>query len=164
MATTACYPGSFDPLTRGHLDLIERGARLFDHLVVAIGESVGKESLFEVVERIAFIRAEIGHLEARVEVAAFGGLVVDFCRSRGISILLRGLRTVSDFEAEMAMAHANRRLAPDIETILFMPSERHAFLSSRLVKEIVRAGGSVDSFVTPGVEAALRRRLVVGGS
>jgi len=159
MAESACYPGSFDPLTRGHLDLIERGVRLFGTVVVAIGKNVEKAPLFSAQERADLVRAEVASFGDRVDVQVFDGLVVDFCRERGLSCLLRGLRTVSDFESEMAMAFTNRRLAPDIETVLVMPSEEHAFVSSRLIKEVARGGGDLSLFVPPGVEAALKERL-----
>lgn len=158
MGAIACYPGSFDPLTRGHLDLIERGLAVFDQVVVAIGINASKAPMFSVAEREAMIRAEVTHLGTRVEVASFEGLVVEFCRARRIPVLLRGLRTVSDYEAEMAMAFTNRRLSDDIETVLMLPSEEYAFVSSRLIKEIFRAGGPVSDFVPPNVEQALRAR------
>jgi len=158
MGTIACYPGSFDPLTRGHLDLIERGLVVFERVVVAIGVNEGKSPMFSLEERKALIQAEAAHLGDRVEIASFSGLVVDFCRERQIGILLRGLRSVSDYEAEMAMAFANRRLSPDIETVLMLPSEQYAFVSSRLIKEISRAGGPVSDFVPPHVERALEER------
>jgi pantetheine-phosphate adenylyltransferase len=159
MTITACYPGSFDPMTRGHLDLVERGLGLFDRLVVAIGVNADKASLFSPEEREALVCAEVEQFGDRVEVATFDGLVVDFCKKRGVGVLLRGLRTVSDFESEMAMAFTNRRLAAEIETVLMLPSEDYAFVSSRLIKEIVRAGGPVSDFVPPRVERALVERL-----
>lgn len=159
MSVTACYPGSFDPMTRGHLDLVERGLHLFDNVVVAIGGNVDKVPLFSPDERAALVRAEVATFGDRVQVATFEGLVVDFCRERGIGVLLRGLRSVSDFESEMAMAFTNRRLAGDIETVFMMPSEDHRFVSSRLIKEIVRAGGPISDFVPPQVERALIERL-----
>ena len=159
MTITACYPGSFDPMTRGHLDLVERGLGLFDRLVVAIGVNADKASLFSPEEREALVCAEVEQFGDRVEVATFDGLVVDFCKERGVGVLLRGLRTVSDFESEMAMAFTNRRLAAEIETVLMLPSEDYAFVSSRLIKEIVRAGGPVSDFVPPRVERALVERL-----
>ncbi len=159
MTITACYPGSFDPMTRGHLDLVERGLGLFDRLVVAIGVNADKASLFSPEERQVLVCAEVEQFGDRVEVATFDGLVVDFCKERGVGVLLRGLRTVSDFESEMAMAFTNRRLASEIETVLMMPSEDYAFVSSRLIKEIVRGGGSVSDFVPPRIERALADRL-----
>ena len=159
MTITACYPGSFDPMTRGHLALVERGLGLFDRLVVAIGVNADKASLFSPEERQVLVCAEVEQFGDRVEVATFDGLVVDFCKERGVGVLLRGLRTVSDFESEMAMAFTNRRLAAEIETVLMLPSEDYAFVSSRLIKEIVRAGGSVSDFVPPRVERALVERL-----
>ncbi len=159
MSATACYPGSFDPLTRGHLDLIQRGLGLFDHLIVAIGVNVDKSPMFSADDRVSLARAALSGLGDRVEVTTFDGLAVEFCRSRGASVILRGIRTVSDFESEMAMADTNRRLAGDIETVFMMPSGDFGFVSSRLIKEIARAGGSLSEFVPENVEQALNRRL-----
>ena len=163
MPVFACYPGSFDPVTFGHLDLIRRAARLFDRVVVAIGVNASKAPLFTPEERRAMIEAELGELSSKVEVATFRGLVVEFCRARGITVLLRGLRTVSDFESELQMALTNRSFAPEIESVFMMPAERYAFVSSRLIKEVVNAGGSVESFVPGRVAEALRARLGIQG-
>ena len=157
--TAACYPGSFDPVTFGHLDLIRRGARLFDRLVVAVGRNAEKNPLFTAEERAAMISAEIEDLTT-VKVEIFHGLVVDFCHSRGLDIMLRGLRTISDFESEFQMALTNRSFAPDIESVFVMPAEKYSYVSSRLIREVVMVGGDVDRFVPPAVAAALKRRLL----
>jgi pantetheine-phosphate adenylyltransferase len=158
MTMRAVYPGSFDPVTFGHLDLIQRGSRLFDHLVVALGRNATKSPLFPAEERVAMIRGEIGGLR-NVEVATFDGLVVDFAKSRGLDVILRGLRTISDFETEFQMALTNRTYAPAIETVFVLPGEKFQFLSSRLIKEIAEAGGDVSAFVPEAVAAALKRRF-----
>jgi pantetheine-phosphate adenylyltransferase len=161
MRNRAVYPGSFDPVTYGHLDLVRRGAALFDLLVVAIGVNAEKRATFDADERRAMIEAEIRDLP-NVKVATFDGLVVDFARRNGLNLILRGLRTVSDFESEFQMALTNRSFAPDIETVFVMPGERWSFTSSRLIKEIVAVGGEVERFVPPAVAVALGRRLRPG--
>lgn len=161
MRNRAVYPGSFDPVTYGHLDLVRRGAALFDLLVVAIGVNAEKRATFSADERRDMIEAEIRDLP-NVKVATFDGLVVDFARRNGLNIILRGLRTVSDFESEFQMALTNRSFAPDIETVFVMPGERWSFTSSRLIKEIVAVGGEVERFVPPAVAVALGRRLRPG--
>jgi pantetheine-phosphate adenylyltransferase len=158
MPNRAVYPGSFDPVTFGHLDLIQRGSRLFDQLVVAVGRNAAKAGLFPPEERVAMIRAEIGGLR-NVEVATFDGLVVDFAKSRGLNVILRGLRTVSDFETEFQMALTNRTFGPEIETVFVMPGEKFQFLSSRLIKEVASVGGDVSHFVPETVAHALKRRF-----
>ena len=157
MATRAVYPGSFDPVTFGHLDLIQRGSRLFDHLVVAVGVNASKAAMFSPEERVRMIEAETRGLK-NVEVAMFPGLVVDFANARGLNIILRGLRTISDFETEFQMALTNRTFAPAIETVFVMPGEKFQFISSRLIKEVAQAGGSVASFVPEAVAKELKRR------
>ena len=154
----ALYPGSFDPATFGHLDLIARGAGLFDRLVVAVADNPRKRATFTVEERIAILRRHVKKHE-NVEVATFTGLAVDFAKAHGLSVLLRGVRTASDFEFEFQMALTNRSLAPGIETVFMMPSEEYAFLSSTLIKEVVGAGGDASRWVPRDVEQALRRRL-----
>ena len=158
MATRAVYPGSFDPVTFGHLDIVQRGSALFDHLVVAVGVNASKSAMFTAEERIAMIAAELGGLR-NVEVAMFHGLVVDFAKSRGLNIILRGLRTISDFETEFQMALTNRSFAPGIETVFVMPGEKFQFISSRLIKEVAQVGGSVASFVPDAVARELKRRF-----
>jgi pantetheine-phosphate adenylyltransferase len=158
MKNRAVYPGSFDPVTYGHLDLIRRGAALFDLLVVAVGVNAEKRPTFSADERRAMIEAEVRDLP-NVKVATFGGLVVDFARRNGLNLILRGLRTVSDFEAEFQMALTNRSFAAELETVFVMPGEKWSFTSSRLIKEIVAVGGDVERFVPPGVATALKSRL-----
>jgi len=145
------YPGTFDPVTNGHLDIIGRAARLLDHLVVGVAINVGKEPLFPLDERVELVRAEAGRAiadsGATVEVMPFEGLLIEFARSVGAQMIVRGLRAVSDFDYEFQMAGMNRRLDPAIETVFLMASETHQFISSRFVKEIARLGGDVASFV-----------------
>ena len=138
----AVYPGSFDPLTNGHVDIIRRGARLFDQIVVAILENVEKESFFTVKERLDHAK-EVFREQENVEVDTFGGLLVDYAHRRNASVIVRGLRAISDFEYEMQMALMNRRLDRTIETVFMMPDERYTYLSSRLVKEVFSLGGSI---------------------
>jgi pantetheine-phosphate adenylyltransferase len=152
----ALYPGSFDPITRGHLDLVERGQQLFESVTVAIAENVAKQPVFAVEERLALARAV---LPAGVEAVAFRGLVVDFCRQHGFAAILRGLRTVSDFEFEYQMALTNRHLAPAVETVFVMPNAKFAFVSSSLIKDVVRLGGDVSAFLPDVVAQRLRARL-----
>ena len=156
-ARRALYPGTFDPVTFGHLDLIRRGCELFGSLTVAIAENASKETVFTVEEREGMLREETKGLP--VEVDAFGGLVVDYCRRKGIGVILRGLRTISDFEYEFQMALTNRSLAPGIETVFMMANEKYAYHSSRLIKEVLGAGGDVGAFLTPSVARRLRERL-----
>lgn len=159
MTIKACYPGSFDPVTLGHLDLITRASRLFDELVVAVGVNASKTPSFSVEERVALIQAELTPDLSNVTVTSFDGLVVDFCREAGVSVIVRGLRTVSDFESEFQMGLTNRTFAPEIETVFVMPGERFGFVSSRLIKEVVRAGGDVSRFVPAAVAARLAEEL-----
>lgn len=154
----AIYPGSFDPMTNGHLDLVERGARLADHLVIAILRNEQKQPLFTVDERIEMVQEVVSGV-ANVEVAAFDGLLVDFAAVCGASVIIRGIRAVSDYEYELQMALMNRRLRPAIETVFLMAGEAHSFISSRLVKEVIRLGGNISGLVPPQVEVRLRKRL-----
>ena len=161
---TGVYPGTFDPVTNGHVDIIRRAAHVVDHLVVAVATNDGKTPLFTLEERVAMLEAEIATLDVEpgtIEVASFDTLLVDFVRKKGASIIVRGLRAVSDFEYEFQMTGMNARLAPDIETVFLMASDRHQFISSRFVKEIGRLGGDIQSFVPAGVLAALKGRLGV---
>ena len=149
------YPGSFDPLTNGHVDIIQRGARLFDRIIIAILLNLEKSPLFTVDERVAIVRAAFRD-HANVEVDTFDGLLVEYARRKRASVIVRGLRAISDFEYEMQMALMNRRLNADVETVFMMPAEPYTYLSSRLVKEVVALGGSVSGLVPEGVEARLR--------
>ncbi len=155
----ACYPGSFDPVTLGHADIVRRAARIFDRVVVAIGRNSTKSCLFDVDERLLLLRKEFEDLGPQVEVASFDGLVVDFCRARNLGVLVRGVRSVGDYEHEVQMALTNRSFAPELETLLVLPGERFAHVSSRLIKEVVEAGGKVDAFVSPRVARALAQKL-----
>ena len=155
----ALYPGSFDPITNGHLDLIQRGSALFDKLFVAILRNDEKEALFSVDERIEMLR-EVVEGFPNVEVGSFDGLLVEYATQCGASVILRGIRAVSDYEYELQMALMNRRLGPDIETVFLMASEAHSFLSSKLVKEVIRLGGKITGLVPPSIEGKLRKRLL----
>jgi pantetheine-phosphate adenylyltransferase len=157
VSVAAVCPGSFDPVTLGHLDIITRAAGRFDRLVVAVLENPRKQGLFSVDERIALLEAEIAHLD-NVEVATFQGLLVDFCRDRGIGLVVKGLRAVSDFEYELQMAQMNQRIGA-VETLFLPTSAEHSYLSSSLVKEVARYGGSISGTVTPAVERALLEKL-----
>lgn len=159
--TVAVYPGSFDPMTNGHLDLIQRGARVFDRLIVAVAVNAAKAPLFTVAERLAILRRHAAAL-ANVEVDHFDGLLVDYCRRRDARVILRGLRTVSDFEYEFQMALTNRSYA-DIETVFVMPSQEYAFVSARLLKEIAVLGGDTSRFLPPEVANVLSQRLRAAG-
>ena len=158
MNIAALYPGTFDPVTNGHTDLVRRAARLFDRVVVAVANNPGKQPLFDVEERVALVRAVLGDL-ANVSVVGFDNLLVDFVRAQGARVILRGLRAVSDFEFEFQLAGMNRRLAPDIETVFMAPSEQEMFISASLVKEIAGLGGDVSEFVDARVVTALKKKL-----
>jgi pantetheine-phosphate adenylyltransferase len=155
--SVAIYPGSFDPLTNGHIDIIQRGARLFDRIIVAMLINMDKSPLFTLPERVEITR-EVFHGAANVEVDTFDGLLVDYARRRHATVIVRGLRAISDFEFEMQMALMNRRLNPEVETAFMMPAEQYTYVSSRLVKEIVALGGSVSGLVPPTVERRLREK------
>jgi pantetheine-phosphate adenylyltransferase len=156
---TAIYPGSFDPPTNGHLDLIERGSKIFDQLVVAVLRNPEKkEPLFTIEERIEMLR-EVTRGAANVEVESFNGLLVDYAVRRQARVILRGLRAISDYENEMNMALMNRKLDPNLETVFMMPAVAYTFLSSRLVREVVQLGGDVRGLVPPIVEERLRAKV-----
>ena len=155
----ALYPGSFDPITNGHLDLIQRGSALFDKLFVAILRNDEKQALFSVDERIEML-SEVVQGYPNVEVGSFDGLLVEYAAHCGASVIIRGIRAVSDYEYELQMALMNRRLRPDIETVFLMASEAHSFLSSKLVKEVIRLGGKITGLVPPSIEVKLRKRLL----
>ena len=152
------YPGSFDPITNGHVDIIERGLRVFDRIVVAVLENPKKAPLFTTKERVRMIQ-DIFASKKEVEVRAFDGLLVDFARARGTRVVMRGLRAISDFEYEFQMALMNRNLAPDIETFFMMPNVNYSFLSSNLVREVAALGGSVEGLVPGPVARKLRDKI-----
>jgi len=157
-SSIAIYPGSFDPITNGHLDLIQRGSRLFDKLIVSILRHDAKEPLFTVEERIEMLR-EVVHVYPNVDVDSFDGLLVDHAAQRSATVLLRGIRAISDYEYELQMALMNRRLNPALETVFLLSNEAYSFISSRLVKEVFGLGGNITGLVPASVEARLKRRL-----
>ena len=154
----AIYPGSFDPITAGHLDVIHRAAKLFDELIVAVAFNDQKQSMFTADERMALIRESTAGV-ANIRVACFDGLLVEFAKGESALAVVRGLRAISDFEFEFQMALMNRKLDPTIETIFLTPREEYTYLSSRIVKEIARLGGNVEAFVPPSVARALREKF-----
>ena len=154
----AVCPGSYDPVTYGHVDLIERGARVFDRLIVAVLRNIQKEPLFSLAERVEMLKEATRHLE-NVEIDVFEGLLVDFARKRGAGVVVRGIRAVSDYEYELQMALMNRKMEPQIETVFMLPAETFSYLSSSLVKEIARLGGSVQGLVPPFVEERLKTKV-----
>ena len=157
------YPGTFDPITNGHLDIVSRAAKVVDRLIIAVAVNAGKGPLFTVDERVAQVREEVAEIAkingVNIEVRPFDNLLVAFARSCGARIIIRGLRAVSDFEYEFQMAGMNARLSPDIETLFLMASERCQFISSRFVKEIGRLGGDISSFVSPSVRLRLDEKV-----
>ena len=153
----AIYPGSFDPLTNGHLNIVERGLQVFDRLVVAIATNPSKTPMYSVEDRRAMLEEATGH-DDRVEIDSFEGLLVDYCAKREINIVLRGLRAVSDFEYELQMANMNRKLYSAIETVFMMSSEEHFYVSSRFVREVIRYGGDVSELVPESVQRRLADR------
>jgi len=154
----AIYPGSFDPITNGHLDVAQRAARLFDRVILAVAESEGKQPLLPLAERVQLVQAAVAHLP-NVETDSFRGLLVNYVASRKAHTVVRGLRAVSDFEFEFQLALMNRKLDKNIETIFMMPKDTYTFLSSRIVKEIARFGGDVSAFVPAHVQAALQKKF-----
>jgi pantetheine-phosphate adenylyltransferase len=159
--TLAVYPGTFDPITNGHVDILRRSLKIFDRVVVALAENVRKAPLFSIDERRKLIADALGG-DARLEVDAFQGLLADYCRRRGASVVIRGLRALADFEYEFQSAHMNRRLAPDVETLFLMTSEESFYVSSSLVKEVALMGGDVSGLVPAGVVAALAEKRKQG--
>jgi pantetheine-phosphate adenylyltransferase len=159
----AVYPGTFDPITLGHLDIIRRGAHLVDKLVIGVTTNPSKEPMFSVAERLKMVRREVAGIEGNIEVVEFASLLMDFAESQNATAILRGLRAVADFEYEFQMAGMNQQLNEDIETVFLMADASLQPIASKLVKEIARLGGSIDKFVTPAVVADVRNHLS-GGS
>lgn len=157
------YPGTFDPITNGHTDIIGRAARMLDKLVVGVAINPGKGPIFSIDERVELVKDEIAHLEnglgGRIEVIPFSGLLIDFARQSNASIIIRGLRAVSDFDYEFQMASMNAKMAPDIETVCLMASDKYQFIASSLVKEIAKLKGDVSQFVSPRITERLTERL-----
>ena len=157
----AVYPGTFDPLTRGHEDLVRRASKLFDSVILGVADSRAKRTFFTLHERVAMAREVLGEI-SNVQVAGFGGLLIDFVREHDARVVLRGLRAVSDFEYEFQLAGMNRSLYPDFETMFLTPSEQHMFISATLVREIAGLGGDVSKFVHPLVGERLRKKFSAG--
>ena len=160
--SVAVYPGSFDPITNGHLDIVERSANVFDRVIIAVLANPRKTPFLSADDRIRVIRealADAGSPADRIEVASFDGLTIDFCHARGATAIVRGLRAISDFETEMQLAHNNRVLAPDIDTVFFMTSVANGYVSSSLVKEIASFGGDVSAMIPDAASDALRTAL-----
>ena len=157
----AVYPGTFDPITNGHVDILRRSLKIFDRVVVALADNVRKTPLFSLGERQTMITVALGG-EPRLEVDAFQGLLAEYCRKRGATVVIRGLRALADFEYEFQSAHMNRRLAPDVETMFLMTGEESFYVSSSLVKEVALMGGDVSRMVPPGVAAALAQKRQQG--
>lgn len=158
MHTRAIYPGTFDPVTNGHTDLIERAAKLFKHVVIGIAANPSKQPRFTLEERVKLVKMITSHLN-NVEVVGFSGLLVDFAKEQKASVLVRGLRAVSDFEYEFQLANMNRRLSSDLESVFLTPAEENSFISSTLVKEVAHHGGDVSQFVHPEVARALMTKV-----
>jgi pantetheine-phosphate adenylyltransferase len=158
LGITAIYPGSFDPITSGHLDIIERGSRMFSRVIVAVLQNEAKQPLFTVAERMEMLRESLVDFPG-VEVDTFQGLLADYALAKDAGVILRGIRAISDYEYELQMAHMNRRLQPGLETIFLPAGETFSFVSSRLVKEVVSLGGNISGLVPPLVEDRLRRRF-----
>lgn len=163
--SVAVYPGSFDPITNGHLDVIRRAAGAFDRIIVGVLANPRKQPLLAVDERIDIIRSALaadGAVSDRIEVDSFDGLTVDFCRAQGAQFIVRGLRAISDFETEMQLAHNNRKLAPTVDTVFFMTAVEHGYVSSSLVKEIALFGGDVSEMIPPAARDAMAAALAKG--
>jgi len=158
MNITAIYPGTFDPITNGHADLLQRALKRFDRVIIAVAGSTGKSTCFSLEERVSLAQTALAQLD-HVEVVGFSGLLVKFAQDQGAEVILRGLRAVSDFEYEFQLASMNRKLAPDVETMFLTPDEGYTFISSSLVREIASLGGDVGPFVHSAVQAALKERF-----
>ncbi len=160
---TALYPGTFDPITHGHTDLVSRAARVFDYVIVAIAESPHKTPFFSLEKRIELAASQLGDLD-NIEIVGFSNLLVDFVQEKGARVIVRGLRAVSDFEYEFQLASMNRNLCEEVETMFLTPDERYGFISSTLVREVARLGGDVAQFVGPEIEQALQEQFRLTGS
>jgi pantetheine-phosphate adenylyltransferase len=158
MSRLAVYPGSFDPLTKGHLDIVQRACRLFDHVIVAVSNNASKKHSFSVAERIQMVESALRDLP-NADVDTFSGLLVDYLKAKKSKILIRGLRVVSDVDYEFQLASFNRRLYKDVETVFLMPDEQYTYIASSMVREVARLGAPVETFVTPGVARALKGRF-----
>jgi len=156
--TIAVYPGTFDPITNGHIDILERALKVADRVIVTVAPNLRKQPLFTAAERIQFIKDAVPHHGPRLEFAEFDGLLVEFCTSHGATVIIRGLRALADFEYEFQFAHMNRRLAPSVDTVFFMTDERNHYVSSSLVKEVASLGGDVTGLVPPAIVAALKAK------
>ncbi len=159
----AVYPGTFDPITNGHLDLITRSLSVFDSIIIAVAVNPAKKPLFPVKERVDLVRKATGAYSGRVKVEAFDNLLVDFCMSCGVHTVVRGLRAVSDFEYELQLSQMNRKINKKVETVFMMPSEEYTFISSKIIKEVAGLGGDITALVPPAVAGALRRKLNAKG-
>ncbi|UDQ80206.1 pantetheine-phosphate adenylyltransferase [Erwinia rhapontici] len=158
MSTKAIYPGTFDPMTNGHLDIVTRAALMFDHIILAVAASPSKKPMFSLEERVALASEVVAHLP-NVEVVGFSDLMANFAKAQQANVLVRGLRAVSDFEYELQLAHMNRHLMPTLESVFLMPSEAWSFISSSLMKEVARHGGEVQAFLPATVYEALKAKL-----
>ncbi|MDF1587891.1 MAG: pantetheine-phosphate adenylyltransferase [Gammaproteobacteria bacterium] len=159
MKTTVIYPGTFDPITNGHIDLVDRASKLFDRVIVAVAVNPSKQPVFNLDERVALVREALTDI-ANVEACGFEGLLINFAKQKQATVIVRGLRAVSDFEHEFQLAGMNRKMEPDVETLFLTPAEQFSYISSSLVREIARLGGDVSEFVAPCVMAALTRKLL----
>ena len=157
MTVSAMYPGTFDPITLGHEDLVRRACRLFDKVVIAVAANPGKEPMFTLDERVELAKTALGEFKA-VEITGYEGLTVDFARKHGLQAILRGLRAISDFEYEFQLANMNRHLTDEVETVFLTPTEKYTYISSSLVREIASMGGDISEFVSPAVKDALMER------
>ena len=157
----AIYPGSFDPITNGHLDILSRALRIFDEVIIAVARNENKSPLFSQEERVALNREAIKELpdHERVKVGSLGGLLVEYAKEKDAATIIRGLRAVSDFEFEFQLALMNRKLAPQIDTIFLMPKDNYTYLSSSIIKEIAKMGGNIDCFVPPCIQQALKKKI-----